>query len=125
MDLQKWWTEPYDSRFRHIVEDKLNEHIYWPSGLELTDEAVRMLSECSLAYKSEEYQTLVAETAAHDLKNTLRIRESSIQVGGPSKFRTFKVNARTIMAAVGKADWEINKENCGLLVGTSKAAKKC
>jgi hypothetical protein len=113
MDLRKWWTEPYDSRFRHLVEWKLNEYIYWPSGLELTDEAVRMLSECSLAYKSEEYQTLVAETAAQDLKNTLRIRESSIQVGGPSKFRTFKVNAKTIMEAVGKADWEINKENCG------------
>src|SRR5579862_3368430 len=109
MDVKKWWTKLYDSRLRHIVEEKLNEHIYWPSGLELTDEAVQMLSECSLAYKNEEYQTLVAETAAHELKNTLRLRESSIQVGGPSKFRTFKVNARTIMDAVGKADWEINR----------------
>jgi hypothetical protein len=103
MDV-KWWNEPYDSRLRHIVEQKLNEHIYWPSGLELTSEAVEMLSTCNLAYKSEEYQTLLAETVAYDLKSRLRLQTDSF-----SKFRTFKVDGKTIMFALGRADWEINK----------------
>jgi hypothetical protein len=99
----KWWNEPYDSRFRHIVEQKLNEHIYWPSGLELTSESIKMLSTCSLAYKSEEYQDLVANVAARNLKNTLILQKDS-----SSKFRTYKVDAKTIMFAIGEADWEIH-----------------
>jgi hypothetical protein len=105
----KWWNEPYDSRFRHIVEQKLNEYIYWPSGLELTSEAIEMLSTCSLAYKSEEYQTLLADVTAQDLKNTLILQKES-----SSKFRTYKVDAKTIMFAIGKADWKINKNHMWL-----------
>jgi hypothetical protein len=106
MDVKKWWFEPYDSRFRGILEWKLNEYIHWPSGLELTDDAVRMVSECSLAYKSEEYQTLVSETVAHNLSCTLKLQATPFR----PKCRPFKVSAKIIMDAIGQADWEINKK---------------